>query len=523
MDPIDRESRDRGSGPRSRLGSRLIVVVVLVGIGGVLAWSALPVIRPARAVGVVQAVFVRSDAATPLAEEQGIGRDIPTVQAPGWLEAEPFYVACTALADGIVESIDVLEGDFVERGDVVARLVTEDSEIRLRLAEAELADARAALRIAEAEREAADEVWREPVELQRAVASRAAAVAENEAELAQLPSLIEAAVATLRQREEELTRVGRSQRSGAANELELIVAEQRELFQRAEVEALRARGPVLEARARRLRAELHAAERDLELRTEDRRRLRAAGAAVDLALAVVARAEASVADAVLELSRMTIEAPISGFVMRRLKVPGDKVIRAMDSPFSAHLVHLYDPDQIRVRVDVPLADASHVFVGQACEVVVEVLPDRVFRAEVLRVTHEADLQKNTLEVQVKVHDPDPLLRPEMLTRVKFVSPSDGRSAGSRGESDAGSEVLLPENAIHREGGRSLAWVVRQRRNNRGLLEPASVDVLSHDEGWVRIRGEVRPGDLVAVGIRNPRAGELVTVSGLADADRGGAM
>lgn len=523
MVSIDREGRDRGAGPRSRLGSKLIVVAVLAAICGVVAWSALPVLRPARAVSVVQAVFVRSDAATPAGEEQSDGRDIPTVQAPGWLEAEPFHVACTSLADGIVESIDVLEGDFVERGDVVARLVAEDSEIRLRLAEAELADAHAAIRIAEAEREAADEMWREPVELERAVASRQASVAENEAELAQLPSLIEAAAATLRQLEEEMARVRRSQQGGAANELELIVAEQRAASQRAEVEALRAREPVLEARARRLRAESHAAERALELRTEDRRRLHASEAAVELAAAAVARAEASVADAALELSRMTIEAPISGFVMRRLKVPGDKVIRGMDSPHSSHLVHLYDPEQIRVRVDVPLADAAHVFVGQQCEVVVEVLPDRVFRGEVLRVTHEADLQKNTLEIQVKVHEPDPLLRPEMLTRVKFLSPSDGQAGGSRVEPDARAEVLIPEDAVRREGGRSFVWVVRQRQNDRGLLEPATVDVLSNEEGWVRVRGEIRPGDLVAVGIESPRAGERVTVSGLAGADRGGAM
>ncbi|MEM8756746.1 MAG: efflux RND transporter periplasmic adaptor subunit [Planctomycetota bacterium] len=338
-----------------------------------------------------------------------------------------------------------------------------------------------------------------------------------------LPSLIEAASATLKRFEEEAARVRRSQQGGAANELELIVAEQREASQRAEVDALRGREPLLQARAERLRAELHAAERNLELRIEDRRRLHAAEAAVELATAAVARAEARRADASLELERMTIRAPISGYVQRLHKVPGDKVVRMMDASHSSHVAHLYNPEQLRVRVDVPLADASHISIGQPCEVVVEVLPDRVFRGEVLRATHEADLQKNTLEIQVKVHEPDPLLRPEMLTRVKFLSGSEGAANTPDRETENRTDVLLPERVIEQSDGGSRVWVVRDRRNDRGVLDPAPVDVVSREGGgWVRVRGGVQPGDLIAVGLANPQAGERVTVSGMAEVDRGGA-
>jgi len=518
-----RRARSAGSWPQA--APKVALAAVAVSIVCVVTWTALPLVRPAREVTVVQAVFVRSDptAASPeLGQElRDDARDVPTVQAPGWLEAEPFYVACTALADGVVESIDVLEGDYVERGDVVARLVAEDSEIRLRLVAAELENTRAELRMAHAERSAAAEVWEEPVELERAAATGRAAVAESEAELAQLPSLIEAAEATLTRLAEEATRARQSRSQGASTELEVIVAVQNAAAQRAEVRALEQRQPLLEARAARLRAELHAAERQLDLRTEDRRRLEAAEAAVSTAEAAIARAEARYAEAQLELDRMAIRAPISGYVQRRLKVPGDKVIRMMDSPHSAHIVHLYNPEHIRVRVDVPLADASHVFVGQRCEVVVEVLPDRVFTGTVLRTTHEADLQKNTLEIQVEVHDPDPFLRPEMLTRVKFLPPSGSEPASLSAGQDEETEVLIPGAAIDGGGEDALVWVVRQRRNGRGSLASVPVVVVSTEGDWARVRGGILPGDLIAVGIQRPQDGERVAMTTGSIDEKGG--
>ena len=505
--PVDSSAR---AGPRPRRLAVAIPTGVLVALTAVVGWTAWPLIRPAREVEVAQAVFDRSALQQQSDEPGNNTPDVPTVQAAGWLEAEPFYVACTALADGIVERVEVLEGERVEKGQVVARLVAEDSKIRLRRAEAELSAAEARLASAQAEREAARRAWDHPVEMERAVEAGAAALAEARGELAQLPSLIDSARATLTRLKEEEERVRRSTERGVTTELERIVAEQRTAAQRAEVEALEARRPILQARVERLRAELRAARRDLELRIEDRRRLDAAEAAVAGARGEVDRARARRDEAALELDRMVIRAPISGYVQKRLKVPGDKAIRMMDSPESAHVVHLYDPESLRVRVDVPLADASHVHAGQACEVVVEVLPDRVFKGEVLRTTHEADLQKNTLEMQVKVIDPDPILRPEMLTRVKFLPPTQGRRSRASAGDSAG-RVLVPNEAVPAVGDTVRVWLVTDRRNGRGVLSARSVQVVERGAGWATVRGDVPPGALLAVGLDGGRPGERVVI------------
>ncbi|MCA9277390.1 MAG: efflux RND transporter periplasmic adaptor subunit, partial [Phycisphaerales bacterium] len=155
--------------------------------------------------------------------------------------------------------------------------------------------------------------------------------------------------------------------------------------------------------------------------------------------AEVGQARAARDEAQLRLDRMQVVAPIDGVVMLRLVAPGDKRMVAMDDPRSAQVALLYDPGQLQVRVDVPLADASHLFLGQACEVVVDVLPDTTFAGEVIIITHEADLQKNTLEVKVLVVDPAAALRPEMLTRVRFLpeyaEPRDGDAGGGAGAAD----------------------------------------------------------------------------------------
>ncbi len=495
---------------RSRLAIAVPTGVVALTLA-LLAWSAWPVIRPARSVVVTQAVFDRSaQTGSVPAADRAQPTSTTTVQAAGWLEAEPFYTAAAALADGVVETIEVLEGDFVERGDVVARLVDDDAALAVRFADAELLAAEASIALADADLRAAQASWDDPVELERAVESSEAALAESRAELAQLPSLIDAARAAVVRSEEEYQRARQSQEHGAATELEVVIARQNVTARRADLTATQAREPILVAREARLAAELRAARRDLQLRINDRHRLDAAKAALDRATAAAQLARTNRDIAALALDRMSVRAPISGYVQTRLKIPGDKAIRMMDSPESAHILHLYDPERLQVRVDVPLADASHVFVGQRCEVVVEVLPDRAFVGEVLRITHEADLQKNTLQAKVRVIDPEPMLRPEMLTRVRFLPTTPSGTGPARSGPHDAPPVLIPNEAIDTAVDTPRVWLVTDRRQTRGVVRPIPVDPTPRHDGWVSVRGPIPPGSLIALPDGSLSDGQVVT-------------
>ena len=297
-----------------------------------------------------------------------------TVQAPGWLEPDPYYTAVIALADGVVETVHVLEGQSVRSGQLIAELVSEDAELSLRQAEARVETMRAMLERAQAEHEAAQTDWDEPVERNRQVAATAAAFAEAKAELDRLPADIRAREADTNRWEEEHKRVVQAFEQGAATTRERLVADYELSSSQAELESLRQQEDVLGARVARLEAEAVAAERAAELRVTERLALDRAAAAVADAQAALDQSVAQRDEARLRLDRMTITSLMDGNVLRRLKSPGDKVMLGMDDPHSSHVVHLYDPKKLQVRVDVPLADASLIRVGQVCEVVVDVLP-----------------------------------------------------------------------------------------------------------------------------------------------------
>ena len=55
------------------------------------------------------------------------GGGLGTVQASGWVEPDPYPVAVTALTEGVVAEVLVLEGQAVKKGQTVARMVSDDA------------------------------------------------------------------------------------------------------------------------------------------------------------------------------------------------------------------------------------------------------------------------------------------------------------------------------------------------------------------------------------------------------------
>ena len=492
--PDPRRPASRGNtwwGVRTHWAALFGVIVVLVTFTLAPALEAIQPVDLVRVRAVLPARTKRPQPDVKTASDTLSTRVTQSVQAPGWIEPDPYRVAVTALADGVVSKIHVLEGQSVTAGQLVAELVPEDTRLALQQAQARLAADKADLDATRARFAAATTDWDQPVERDRQVASTAAALDEARAELAQVPAMIRRSEALLRRWQEEFSRIEHAYENSAATERELIITRQEVAASAAGLDVMRQREAILVAKVARLESERKAALRSAELRVPERRALDTASARVAQAEAAVARSEAELAEAQLRMDRMTIRSPMDGHVMRRLKSPGDKVMLSMDDPYSSHLLHLYDPASIQVRVDVPLADAAHVVVGQRCEVVVDVLPDEAFQGQVTRVTHEADIQKNTLQVKVRVIDPSPLLRPEMLTRVRFL-PGDVAASDDRSSTTAGRRVWVPEACVDGEQ----VWVVRNRQGLRGRATAVPIETIRVEGGYATVATALHPGDLV---------------------------
>lgn len=377
-------------------------------------------------------------------------------QASGWIEPDPYPIHVPVRVDGLVETVDVLEGESVKKGQLLATMDPVDFEFSLRSLEGSLQAAKAQ----QLEKEAS--VIRADAEHRRAQAGVTAAearLAEQEDRLRRVLALDEGVVP-----EDDRLQV---EREVAVGQADLAAA-------KAEMEG-------------------HMAHMKVEK------------AGVQMASANVTELIARVERAETDLARTHIYSPMDGVVMYRYVTPGGKRMRGMDDSESVTIVSLYDPKKLQVRVDVPLADAAGVLVDMQARIQLSAFPNQTFSGVVTRIVGKADIVRNTLQVKVAIKDPDLRMRPEMLCRVEFLSAPKLGNTGSLAVR-ASENVWIPEAAIQ-EGTK--AWVVDPVTQRVELRE---VEVGTETrEGYQVIMEGLRPGERVV--LNNPvglKPGERVT-------------
>lgn len=255
--------------------------------------------------------------------------DAGLIAAPGRVEAVSEEVRVSSELSGRLKTVNVEEGDRVQRGQVLAEI--ENADYRARVAEAE-----ALL----AQREA---------ELRRTV-NGARSQERREAEAS-----MQAAGAVLNNAKSEAQR-----RRGLADR-NVISRDEADRYERA----------YQVARAQYEQAAEHFALVDAEAREEDRAHAEAA----------VATAKAQLAEAQAYLEKSYIRAPINGVILRKLRHTGESVSTQFDSP----LVTMAEDSVLRVRADVDESDVSKLEVGQRAYVTAEAYGTHKFTGHVIRV------------------------------------------------------------------------------------------------------------------------------------------
>lgn len=416
---------------RSSFWTRAVLpALILCGALGLLGYLLMDVVLPRTEVRLATAVARSSIGAF----ESGGSVSGAGVQAPGWVEPDPYPISVPALADGVITEVLVLEGQKIEAGQVVARMVENDAALEVRDAEA-MCDERAA-------------------EVDAAKAAVVRAKAELEAEQAEAAA------------------------------------------QRDEIETKRnLTNPKSIGESRNRQSEIRLAGQDAKVKAAEAA-VTEAEAMVSAAAGALRRAQVMHEAAKLKLERMKIRAPVGGVVLSRLVAPGSHVMLASMGEMAPEVVRLYDPSRLQVRVDVPLAEAGRVSVGQIAEVSTEAIPDRTFAGRVTRIVPEASMQKNTVQVKVSVESPDPQLRPEMLARVRFEPPARVQAPGGDAASSLGAEaVFIPVGALRgTEGERSTVWVYQEESSTakQRQIRVGSVVV----NGWRHVLEGVKEGERV---------------------------
>ncbi len=461
---------------RTRFASALPWVMIL-GFLGLLTAVLGNRLLPARELEVATVVTVRQSADSQSAQRTETKAETENVdpaaaetaafeaqmlfQASGWVEPDPYSIKATALLDGVIEKVEVLEGDKVKEGQLLASLIDDDARLDLETAKSKLSALKA---------QAAGH-HRQIAIVHAQTASLAKQVAVARARRDESADLVE--------RLQRVSKGGVSEREVAKSRLELATLE-------AEVEAM----VVTEA--------------ELEAKIEQLKEIQA-----DFAARIV-EATTEVARKQLALDRTRIESPINGRVLRLLAAPGQKKMLGMDSPDSATIAILYDPEKLQARIDVPLAEAAQLAIGQPVRLRSELLPGKTFRGRVTRIVGEADLQRNTLQAKVEIQSPDDRLRPEMLCRAEFLALPASNTPGSKDKenspagqmptslSSSGSrvQIFVPAAAINGD----IVWKVDASGDH---IEPQSISPGREvREDHQLVLSGLKPGDRVVI---NPPA------------------
>lgn len=486
-------------GRRPWLTRYVVPAGILAGFTVLLAIAAGERLLPRRAVTVVPVVVTRAEVQQ---------EDTPLFQAAGWVEPRPTAINVPALTEGVIEKLLVVEGQEVQAGQAVARLIDMDAGLALRQAETSLKLQQAELERAKVELKAARLRKENPAHLEAALSDAQSVLAKTETARARLPYLIESSRARLDYARENLKGKQTAKDVIAGR---LVQKAQSEMAKaRAEFEELQQRKPRLEHETQALQNKVDALSTQRTLLIEETRQLADAKARCKGAQAGLEEAELAVEQAELALDRTAIRAPVAGRVLSLTAHPGTRVMgmESTANKSSSTVVELYDPTMLQVRADVRLEDVPVVQPGQPVEIETASAKEPI-AGTVLTLTSSANIQKNTLDVKVAVDDPPPTIRPEMLVTATFLAPPQASS--QEDESQEYDRLLIPRQLLESGDAGSTVWIVDA--NGTARRQPIELGQAGTDELVEAVKG-LRPTDkLITSGQRGLEPGARVRIVG----------
>jgi HlyD family secretion protein len=161
----------------------------------------------------------------------------------------------------------------------------------------------------------------------------------------------------------------------------------------------------------------------------------------------VEQARGALAYAETNLANTIIHAPVTGTILERAVEKGEFVTTSFvgDRGAKGYVVSLADLNDLEVELDISQNDFAKLHAGQHGVITTDAFPDRKYDGFIKEISPEANRQKATVQIKVKVDKPDDYLRPEMNASVAFVS--DQPASSSRTGAAAKPVVLAPSTAV----------------------------------------------------------------------------
>lgn len=152
---------------------------------------------------------------------------------------------------------------------------------------------------------------------------------------------------------------------------------------------------------------------------------------IDAARGQLEQAEGTLAYARTQLQNTVIRAPVAGTILERNVEPGEFVTTGFvsDNGARGYVVSLADLHHLQVQLDISQNDFSRLVPDQPAVITTDAYPDRRYEGEIEEISPVANRQKATVEVKVKIRNPDLLLRPDMNASVAFLAIAAQKTSG----------------------------------------------------------------------------------------------
>jgi HlyD family secretion protein len=161
----------------------------------------------------------------------------------------------------------------------------------------------------------------------------------------------------------------------------------------------------------------------------------------------ITEARGAVAFAETQLKNTVIRAPLDGTILERNVEIGEFVTTGFvgDRGAKGYVVSMANMKDLQVELDISQNDFARLSPRQPGVVTTDAYPDRKYDGFIEEISPEANRQKATVQVKVRIQNPDEYLRPEMNASVAFLA-KPGSSAGASSSPES-RLIYIPASAV----------------------------------------------------------------------------
>lgn len=190
-----------------------------------------------------------------------------------------------------------------------------------------------------------------------------------------------------------------------------------------------------------------------------------------------------------------VRAPFSGLITAKMVEVGEVASRG--------ICRLADDSSILVEVNVNQEDFTKINADQSAVVILDGYPEMEYAASIYEIMPTADAATNTINVKVKLLDPDARFKPNMSAKVLFVDQPVS------GNTNVQAVLTVDKSAIFKRDGRNYVWLIQDGRLRERELELGRTIA----DRLVEIKSGIEPNQRVLIEPQNydMKAGDRVEI------------